>query len=371
MPNKSKPPIYIGLTERHGIAQEYCQFAPEGYEYRFIDRSPHLSDKIVSSSAKGFYAFFDDPSVSIVEAPIFPVNTQKNWIYTPAEFTATANFGIFGLPLPRSLRLLAVENVLKKDNFKKLIFKSHAGLSTLKKYAKNVDPIIVDKCEVIYPCVNITKVEKKFSEEQFNILFVGDFFRKGGANVVDVFEQLHSKYPHIRLNIIGNTQFDTTNTALANIYRNKIANHSAIVHKKVKRPELLTDIYPKADVLVSPTYQETFGFAILEGMAFGLPVISCSHFAIPEIIEDEQSGLLIETEQFEFISQFKGYSIKNIPTDFHQYMNEQLYERLERLVTNHRLCKSLSNNALKQCHKKFSPQIRANRMKSIYDEIMF
>jgi glycosyltransferase involved in cell wall biosynthesis len=370
MSNNSKAPIFIGLTERHGIAQEYCQFAPQGYEYSFIDRSPHLSDKIISSSAKGFYAFFDDPSVSIIEAPIFPVNTRKNWIYTPAEFTATANFGIFGLPLPRTLRLLAVEKILKKDNFKKLVFKSHAGLSTLKKYAKNIDPVILDKCEVVYPCINLSGIEKNFSEEQFNILFVGDFFRKGGANLVDVFEQLHSKYPHIRLNIIGNTQFDTTNKTLIDTYQKKITNHPAIVHKKVKRPELLNDIYPKADAFVSPTYQETFGFAILEAMSFGIPIISCAHFAIPEIIEDEHSGLLIDTDHFEFISQFKGYSIKNIPADFHQYMNEQLYKRLERLVTDHHLCKSLSDNALVQCQEKFSPLGRANKMKNIYDEIL-
>ena len=360
----------IGITERHGIAQEYINYPPQGYQYEFIDRKPHILSRIVTSSAKGFFKYYEDPEIDIVEAPIFPAHTKQNCIYTPAEFSGTANFGLFGLPLPRSIRLKLIEQVFKRDNFKKILFKSQAGLNTLSTYAGQIDADIRAKCEVVSPCISLPELAPKKAKDDIIILFVGDFFRKGGANVVDAFEQLQTKYQHIKLQIIGNTQLDTHNQQLYATYQKKIANNPNIVHTKVTRAELFKDIYPKADIFVSPTYQETFGFAILEAMAFGLPVLSTAHFAIPEIIEDGKSGVLIETQQFDFIRRFKGYHVEKIPSDFHQYMNEQIYSKLEQLIVDETLRKSLSEQARLRCQDKFSTRIRANKMKVIYDDIL-
>lgn len=360
----------IGVTERHGIAKEYIDFPPDGYNYKFVFAKEHMVDKIVSSSAKGFYRCFEEADVDLMEAPIFPAYTKHNWIYTPAEFTGTANFGLFGLPLPRKLRLKMIEQVFKKPNFKKMVFKSHAGLSTLETYAGKVDADVKAKCAVVYPCIQPRSIAPSKPSDALVILFVGDFFRKGGANVVDVFEALQKQYPHIQLKLIGNTQLDTDNQGLLDTYQGKIAKNSSITHQRVSREELVSEIYPQADIFVSPTYQETFGFAILEAMSFGLPVVSTAHFAIPEIIDDGQSGLLIETAQFEFIRDFKGYHISHIPKDFHQYMNEQLYSRLERLIKDQSMRDQLAVNAIKRCQDKFSPQARAEKMKAIYDNAL-
>ena len=360
----------IGITEAHGIAQEYMKYPPEGYEYKLLEPVPHWYDRFISSGAMGFYNYFVDKGVDLVEAPIFPAHTKHNWIYTPAEYSGTANFGFMGLPIPRGIRLSIIERVFKKDNFKKILFKSQAGLNTIKTYGGMQDPDILAKCEVVHPCVNIPAQRVKQAKEHINILFVGDFFRKGGANVVDAFEQLQSKYQNLKLQIIGNTHFDTNNQNLADTYRQKIANNPDITHQRVSREELLNDIYPNADIFASPTYQETFGFAILEAMAFGLPVVSTAHFAIPEIIQADKSGLLIETEQHPYISEFKGYLIEQIPHDFHQYMNEQVYEKLDMLLSDESLRDSLSQGAIARCKDKFSTQIRAEKMKAIYDEIL-
>nr|WP_252732319.1 glycosyltransferase family 4 protein [Paraglaciecola arctica] len=226
------------------------------------------------------------------------------------------------------------------------------------------------KCEVVNPCINLPELQPRKDKDNLVILFVGDFFRKGGANVVDAFEQLQTRHNNIRLQIIGNTQLDTHNQKLHSKYQKKITDNPNIIHTKVTRPKLFKDIYPNADIFVSPTYQETFGFAILEAMAFGLPVLSTAHFAIPEIIEENKSGLLIQTDQFDFIKQFKGYHVEYIPNNFHQYMNEQIYEKLEQLIVNETLRKSLTQQARLRCQEKFSPEIRANKMKVIYDDIL-
>jgi glycosyltransferase involved in cell wall biosynthesis/LmbE family N-acetylglucosaminyl deacetylase len=51
--------------------------------------------------------------------------------------------------------------------------------------------------------------------------------------------------------------------------------------------------YHRAAVCVLPSYYETFGMAALEPMAFGLPVVAFKAGALPEVVGDGVSGLLV------------------------------------------------------------------------------
>ena len=53
------------------------------------------------------------------------------------------------------------------------------------------------------------------------------------------------------------------------------------------------DILCNSDVLVFPTYRDCFPLVLLEAMAFAMPVISTHEGAIPEIVDDGQTGLLV------------------------------------------------------------------------------
>ena len=55
-------------------------------------------------------------------------------------------------------------------------------------------------------------------------------------------------------------------------------------------------LYGRADVFVNPTRAEGFGFTNVEAQGFGLPVISSRLGAIPEVVEDGRTGLLIDPE---------------------------------------------------------------------------
>ena len=54
------------------------------------------------------------------------------------------------------------------------------------------------------------------------------------------------------------------------------------------------DWFSAADLLVHPSYSEGLGSVILEAMGAGLPVIGADAGGIPDIIDDGQSGLLIQ-----------------------------------------------------------------------------
>jgi len=358
----------IGLTERHGIADEYARFPPEGVNYQFVGPQASRTDRFITSTAKGVYSYFEDENIDLYEAPIFPILTKKNWIYTPAEYSGTANFSLLGLPLPRFIRLNLVEHLLSKDNFKKLVFKSHAGLQTLYDYGNCKNEKIIDKATVVYPAIqtrsrNITPREKK------KILFSGDFFRKGGAHIVDVFYELHSDFPFLELQLCCDSHLHTNNVKLREEYLTKIHKHPNISIGKVTRKEMLEVVLPNTDVFVSPTYMETFGFAILEAMSFGIPVIASNVFAIPEIINNNKDGIMLDIRDEDYIRSLKGYTIESIPTSFHEELNVKLYSALKALILDTELHAQIGENAIAKCKSKFSPSKRAESMLSIYGSI--
>ena len=53
------------------------------------------------------------------------------------------------------------------------------------------------------------------------------------------------------------------------------------------------DFYRLTDILVCPSFQESFPRVILEAMAFKLPIISTDVFGIPEIVEEQAEALLV------------------------------------------------------------------------------
>ncbi|WP_428939004.1 glycosyltransferase family 4 protein [Fontivita pretiosa] len=66
-------------------------------------------------------------------------------------------------------------------------------------------------------------------------------------------------------------------------FRNQGMDHTDLVQR-----------YHAADVFVAPSiWQEPFGMPLVEAMAAGLPVIATRRGAFPEIVQDEQTGLLV------------------------------------------------------------------------------
>jgi glycosyltransferase involved in cell wall biosynthesis len=54
----------------------------------------------------------------------------------------------------------------------------------------------------------------------------------------------------------------------------------------------LSECYDRADIFVLATLQETYGMAVAEALAHGLPVISTTTGAIPDLVGDD-AGVLV------------------------------------------------------------------------------
>ena len=62
-------------------------------------------------------------------------------------------------------------------------------------------------------------------------------------------------------------------------------------------------VMPGFDLIILPTYEETFGLVAAEAMLMGVPVIGSNAGGIPEIIQNNINGLLFETKNSNSLKQ--------------------------------------------------------------------
>lgn len=143
-----------------------------------------------------------------------------------------------------------------------------------------------EKVAVIHPGVDLDLLpppdwkapnEKK---GKVKLLFVGtDFERKGGFDLLEVFPQFAAQ---AELHLMTGAALPS-NCPGVHVHRGVRAYSSGWL-----------DLFGGADIFVLPTHHEAFGLVFPEAMAAGLPVIATRINAIPEIVEHEASGILIE-----------------------------------------------------------------------------
>lgn len=62
---------------------------------------------------------------------------------------------------------------------------------------------------------------------------------------------------------------------------------------EVPDDDMVAQLYRRADIFCLPTIQEGFGIVFLEAMASGLPVVSTTATAIPEVVPQAKAGILV------------------------------------------------------------------------------
>jgi glycosyltransferase involved in cell wall biosynthesis len=74
-----------------------------------------------------------------------------------------------------------------------------------------------------------------------------------------------------------------------------------VVHGRLAREEVAA-LYRAADVFVLPAARESYGTVWGEASAFGLPVVGWRAGNLPNLVEDEREGLLVESGDLEALS---------------------------------------------------------------------
>jgi glycosyltransferase involved in cell wall biosynthesis/GT2 family glycosyltransferase len=140
------------------------------------------------------------------------------------------------------------------------------------------------KVRVIPPGVDLHRFRptgERSANARPRVLFVGgDFSRKGGE---DLLEAMKSLGDEAELDVVTGVRPPSIPTG------SPTRVHLGLNHDS----DELFELFRQADIFVLPTIGEGYGQVICEAMACGLPVVATNLGAIPEMVEDGGSGLLV------------------------------------------------------------------------------
>ena len=111
--------------------------------------------------------------------------------------------------------------------------------------------------------------------------------------------------------------------------------------------EELVRHYSRAEVAVVPSLYEGFGLPAAEAMACGLPVVSTTAGALPEVVEDGRNGILVP------------------PRDACA-----LAGAIERLMKDDELRRAMGEEGRKRVERKFSWEQAARKTLEVYEEVL-
>ncbi len=162
--------------------------------------------------------------------------------------------------------------------------------------------------------------------------------RKNLDNIVKAFMLLREKYPSLKLLLAGKRCHEYMST----VFGKDIAEDPGFFYAGWVPQEEMPYLYSLAKMLAFPSYSESFGLPILEGMACGCPVITSNKASCPEIAGD--AALIVE------------------PTDF-----KGLAEAMDSILGNSKLRQELLEKGFKRA-KEFSWERSAEKLIRIFQE---
>jgi glycosyltransferase involved in cell wall biosynthesis len=127
------------------------------------------------------------------------------------------------------------------------------------------------------------------------VLFIGrEFERKGGDLLLKAFARVRARIPDARLLVVGPQAMTIAEAGVTNL---------GLLRKDEPREwAQLIKAYRSADVFCFPTRYEPFGIVILEAMLFGLPCVATRTGAIPEMIQEGETGYLVAPEDIDSLA---------------------------------------------------------------------
>jgi glycosyltransferase involved in cell wall biosynthesis len=365
---RSERPIRVGVTEWHGMLQEQAENPPPGVEYIEATRRRSILNRLVSSPIKGFFPVIDDSALDVLESIISPSWCRVPWICSVANYQEVLAFSLLGMPTPRAVRQAIVRPLFRSERFLAFTFWSRAGLQTMTEYGRVTDPILLGKATVVYPAVKRRADRLDSQGGRDLLLFGGDFFRKGGVHAVESFERLQDRYPGLQLRLCCDPALDfrTYDDDLRSEFLARIHANPRIVMGRVSRNEMVEGLLPRSVAYLLPSYDETFGFAVLEAMSAGVPVVATREFAIPEMLDHGTNGWLLEYHESEKRVLMSGYLLRTLPQSIRSRISDELTFRLDGLLQDTATAVGFGLAGQRAARERFSIEARNASMRAIY-----
>ncbi|GAB6394913.1 MAG: glycosyltransferase family 4 protein [Bacteroidales bacterium] len=197
---------------------------------------------------------------------------------------------------------------------------------------------------VIYnPCLAIDKKTSVSNIKEPLILYAGVLTqRKGYADLLRAFAFIAKQYPDWMLVFAGTGAIEDGKQKAADFNISNQTRFAGWVSGKEK-----ADLFSKASIFCLPSYMEGFPMAILDALAYGIPVVTTPVGGIPDIIRNQKNGLLFPSG--------------DIPALSHQ---------LKMLMSNARLRKDLSKQSRLMAETLFNPKTIEKQICTLYESVL-
>lgn len=170
--------------------------------------------------------------------------------------------------------------------------------------------------------------------------------RKGIEDFIEVTKRLKSKL-NIKSKIIGFTGNEEYLKHIKELIKSEeLENNIEFVGYVEEHSDVLMEI-KKSKILLLPTYVDTGPRAVAESMTIGTPVISYNVDGLPEMIENNASGILVECGNI-----------------------EKLTNAVEELLTNKKKVNKIIVNAFQIALEKYSPHKVVEQLLQLYSQIL-
>lgn len=195
------------------------------------------------------------------------------------------------------------------------------------------------KTRVIFVGYNQELFSKSQNQYSQDLVYVGRLIKsKGIYDLVDIFSKLKSKYPNIKLNIIGEgPEEDALKKYISEKNLRDIHLVGAVMHSKLSKKMSSSGIF------IFPSYSEGLPVALVEAMALGKVIVTRSFEGVDRLITNKENGLIFNT-------------------------NKQAVERISQVLENRQLFKKLSVNA-SSFARGLSVQKISNEIIEVYNSI--
>lgn len=228
------------------------------------------------------------------------------------------------IPCSYSIKDHLIKNFNIPNNKIRIIYNSAETVNT-----KNIK----DKKELL--------LELNIPDESIIIGFIGriDFNEKGLDILLEAFKELKQNYNSLFLILVGNGQ----NENEVRTYFQKNHLTALLVPAKTDITEFLNIL----DIFVLPSRVDPFPLILLEASLMKIPIIASNVDGIPEIIDDEENGLLFEAGNI-----------------------EELKKKIIRLYNDKELSKKLAENLKKKVSEYFTTDKIIPQYEQVYRNVI-
>ena len=206
-------------------------------------------------------------------------------------------------------------------------------------WKKRLSEICNTTINVIYNSVSVD--ENSYNESGRRITFMGRVEkRKGVYDLIEIAKEIQKIDENLTVTLCGDGDLEQIRKY---IEYNSISNVKVLGWvDKSKKDKILGETI----INILPSYNEGMPMSILEAMGRGIPTIATTVGGIPEIIENKESGFLVN------------------PGD-----KESIVSIIKELVNNLKLRREVSNGAYNTIKSKFNIDTHINSLIKMYEEI--